>query len=112
MSNPIRDAEKRTRRYWTEDGLPDLYIGLGFMIYAVLIWWSAQSDVWWQEIIKAAFPIAMISGGRFVVKKNQNTAHPPANGLYRLRFTSQTPDSARFSLESAHCSGACARHTL
>ncbi|HXF84478.1 MAG TPA: hypothetical protein VNK49_03735 [Anaerolineales bacterium] len=68
MSNPIRDAEKRTLRYWTEDGLPDLYIGLGFIIYAALTWWSARSNLGWVEALKSIFLVAMIALGRFVVE--------------------------------------------
>lgn len=80
MSNFIRDAEKRTLRYWTEDGLPDLYIGLGFILYALLTWWSARSSLGWVEALKSIFLVAMIVGGRIVVEKIKMRLTYPRTG--------------------------------
>lgn len=80
MSNLFRDAEKRTLRYWTEDGLPDLYIGLGFILYAALTWWSARSDSNWVEGFRSIFLIVLILGGRFLVEKIKMRLTYPRTG--------------------------------
>lgn len=80
MSNLIRDAEKRTLRYWTEDGLPDLYIGLGYIIYGALTWWSAHSDYGWAEALRSIFLLAMIVGARFLVEKIKMRLTYPRTG--------------------------------
>lgn len=68
MSTLIRDTEKQTIRYWTEDGIPDLYLGLGMIIYGALTWWSARSGTDWAELIKTVFLLALVFAGRFVME--------------------------------------------
>lgn len=80
MSKLIRDTEKQTLRYWTEDGLPDLYIGLGFIVYGALTWWSARSDSGWVEAFRSIFLIAMILGGLLLVEKIKMRLTYPRTG--------------------------------
>ncbi len=61
MNNPIiEETRKQVRRYWTEDGLPDLYIGLGFLLYGLLSWWAARDDAAWLPFAQAFFLPAWI----------------------------------------------------
>jgi MFS family permease len=98
MSNLIHNTEKQTLRYWTEDGLPDLYIGLGFIIYGMLTWWSARSEAGWVEAFRSIFLIAMILGGLFLVEKIKMWLTYPRTGYVAYSQPSKSQLVLRFLL--------------
>lgn len=83
MDDIIREQEKRVHRYWTEDGLPDLYIGLSFIAYAVLLTWRAAGAPGWAEFLISAFPILIIIFGRWVIEAAKQRCTYPRTGYVK-----------------------------
>lgn len=80
MSDFIRATEKQARRYWTEDGLPDLYLGFGMILYGALTWWSARSGTGLAELVRTVFLLTMIFAGRFILEKAKMRITYPRTG--------------------------------
>ncbi len=85
MSSVIRSAEQRVQRYWTEDGIPDLFVGLFFVIYAALLWWDAHTDSGWVPIIRNTALVLGIVLGHFVVQALKARVTYPRTGYVKYR---------------------------
>lgn len=83
MSDIIREQEKRVHRYWTEDGLPDLYIGLSFIVYAALLTWRVAGAPGWAEFLISAFPILIVIFGRWLIEAAKQRVTYPRTGYVK-----------------------------
>ncbi len=55
MNNTLEATRKMVRRYWTEDGLPDLCLGLGLVVYGLLSWWAVVQSARWVVYLQSLF---------------------------------------------------------
>lgn len=85
MNSVIRSAEQRVQRYWTEDGIPDLYVGLFGIIYAALLWRDAHTDSGWVSVIRNTALILGIALGHFVVQALKARVTYPRTGYVKYR---------------------------
>ncbi len=76
----LRDAKLQVRRYWTEDGLPDLYIGLGFALYGLLSWWAAKDEAAWLPFVQAFFLPAWIGLSVLLLRRFKERFTYPRTG--------------------------------
>jgi MFS family permease len=80
MSNSTIDIQNRVRRYWIEDGIPDLIIGSSFFIYSALLWWDAHSNQNWVNIISTIALVLMVIFGRMLIEKIKESFTFPRTG--------------------------------
>ncbi len=71
LSSP-RARERQTRRYWTEDGLAEVVLGVGFVGLAGLLWLSnragaAQARLW--GVVQAGYILAFAWGSSVMVQR-------------------------------------------
>ncbi len=65
--------ERRVRRYWVEDGLAEMVVGVGFVLLAFLLWLSArpgavaQIRIW--GLIRTLYILAFVLGTRWIVQR-------------------------------------------
>lgn len=85
MNDIVRTSEQRVQRYWTEDGIPDLYVGLFFVIYAALLWWDAHTDSGWVSGIRSTALVLGIVLGHFVIQALKARVTYPRTGYVKYR---------------------------
>lgn len=89
MANIVRQSEAQVRRYWTEDGIPDLYLGVGFVIYAALLWWEAHTNNAWIKGTSATFLILFVALGRILIEKIKERLTYPRTGYVKYIWPSR-----------------------
>ncbi len=83
MSNSEREIQNLVRRYWIEDGIPDLIVGSIFIIYAALLWWGAHSTQNWINMFSAVALILMIIISQKLVEKLKEKITYPRTGYVK-----------------------------
>lgn len=90
MSNSTIDIQNRVRRYWVEDGIPDLIVGSFFFIYSALLWWGAHSTQNWINIISTVALVLMVIFGRKLIEKLKEIITFPRTGY--VKYASIQPE--------------------
>ena len=87
MSNSEREIQNLVRRYWIEDGIPDLIVGSIFIIYAALLWWGAHSTQPWINMFSAVALIIMMIFSRPLTEKLKEKITYPRTGYIKYAST-------------------------
>ncbi len=89
METIIDEAKKRAYRYWTEDGLPELFIGAGFVSYALLLWWSIKQASGVGIMCNTLFLPVWILPGTWIIQKVKERVTYPRTGYVTYQPMSQ-----------------------
>ncbi len=95
MANLLRQARQRALQYWVEDGIPDLYTGLLFLVFAGLRllaqWAEAQRQATWMVVGFFGSLVVILVGslaGRYVIDALKQRVTYPRTG-----YVAYTPPS-------------------
>ncbi len=80
MNHIVEETRKQVRRYWTEDGLPDLHVGLGFVLYGLLTWQLARGAAGWIAFLQAFFLPVWIVLSYFGIRRVKERLTYPRTG--------------------------------
>ncbi len=80
MTHLIEDTQHEVRRYWTADGIPDLYIGLGLLLYGLLSLRTAWGGGDWLFVAQALFLPLWFSAGVILLRRLKERLTYPRGG--------------------------------
>ncbi len=83
MNDTIQATRRKVRRYWTDDGLPDLYLGLGFALYGLLSWWAVTQSARWVVFLQSLFLPVWIGLGSLALRSLKERVTYPRTGYVR-----------------------------
>ncbi|NOZ78720.1 MAG: hypothetical protein GXP48_05985 [Acidobacteria bacterium] len=81
MNELVETTRRRVRGYWIEDGMPDLYIGLGLAIYGALSWWAILAGTGWVVWLQSLFLPVWFGLAMIVMRRLKESVTYPRTGF-------------------------------